>query len=167
MSDKGNIWTLGIQLNRKIGDTVYSSLRLYVPNNKETKPLLEKLQAEGGEDSKLYFEAKIHGSRIILNQVRPEPKSKTTVPNLSERADRIISIVAQEGGTSTWPSVREKLGLPSESTPGPFLVKRLRDKGLLTIKNSKTSTMTWKLINREKLNGYTSIQTTRYEGKEG
>jgi hypothetical protein len=154
MSETDGLWTLGIQLNRKIGDKVYSSLRVYVPNNNETKPLLEKLQAEGGEVTKLYFKAKIQGSRIILNQVRPEPQPTTTAPSLSERADRIISIIAQAGGTSTWPTVREKLGLPRESMPGPFLVKQLRDKGLLTIKNPKTSTMTWQLIDREKLNGW-------------
>jgi hypothetical protein len=154
MSDRGGLWTLGIQLNRKVGNKVYSSLRFYPPTNKETKPLLEKLQAEGGEDSKLYFNAKIHGSRIILDQVRPEPKSTNTIPNLSERADRIILIIAQEGGTSTWPSVREKLGLPSHSMPGPFLVKQLKDRGLQTIKNPKTSRMIWKLIDREKLNGW-------------
>jgi hypothetical protein len=50
--------------------------------------------------------------------------------------------------------VRERLELPPESTPSPFLVKQLRDKGLLTIKNPKTSTMTWQLIDREKLNGW-------------
>lgn len=159
MSDTDGLWTLGIQLNRKVGDRVYSSLRVYVPNNKETKPLLEKLQAEGGEDSKLYFKAKIQRSRIILNQVRREPKSTNKVPSLSERADLIISIIAQEGGTSSWPTVREELGLSPESTPSPFLVKQLRDRGLLTIKNPKTSTMTWKLIDRSKINGWTEHPT--------
>lgn len=156
MSDTDGLWTLGIQFNRKVGDKVYSSLRIYVPNNKDTKPLLEKLQAEGGEDSKLYYKAKIQGSRIILNQVRPEPKSTIRVPSLSERADRIVFIISQEGGTSTWPAVREKLGLSPESMPGPFLVKQLKDRGLQTMRNPKTSTMTWKLIDREKLNGWTS-----------
>jgi hypothetical protein len=51
---------------------------------------------------------------------------------------------------------RERLGLPSESMPGPFLVKLLRDRGLLTLKNPKTSTMTWKLVDRGKLNRWTT-----------
>jgi hypothetical protein len=66
-----------------------------------------------------------------------------------------MTIVAQLGGTTTWPAVREKLGLSPKSTPSPFLVKALRERGLQTIKNPKTSTMTWKLIDREKLNGWT------------
>jgi hypothetical protein len=127
---------------------------MYVPTNKETKPLLERLQAEGGEKAELQFRAKFHGPRIILDQVEPETEAPTPMPSLSERADQIITIIANEGGTSTWPRVRNKLGLPADSMPGPFLVKRLRDKGLITVKNPKTSTMTWKLVNREKLNGW-------------
>lgn len=156
MSDHDGHWTLGIQVNRKIGDKVYPSLRIYVPSNGDTKLLLKRLQAEGGEAAKLYYSAKINGSTITLKQVPSQTRSQASRPSLAERADQIIAIVAQLGGTTTWPTVREKLGLPPESTPSPFLVKQLRDKGLLTIKNPKTSTMTWRLIDREKLNGWTS-----------
>ncbi len=155
MSDKNGHWTLGIQVNRKIGETTYTSLRLYVPKN-DKKLLLERLQAEGGDESKLYFDAKFHGVKIILTPVQPQAQTPTPSPSLAERADQVIAIIAQQGGTTTWPSVREKLGLPPESMPGPFLVRQLRDRGLLTVKNSKTSTMTWKLINREKLNGWSA-----------
>jgi hypothetical protein len=155
MSDRDGYWTLGVQINRKIQDKIYTSLRLYVPNNDDTKPLLKMLQDEGGEYAKLHFRAKIHGSRIILTQVQREVGTSATSPSLDERADHIITMVAQLGGTTTWPAVRERLGLPVESMPGPFLVKKLKDRGLLTIKNPKTSTMVWKLIDRERLNGWT------------
>lgn len=155
MSDSDGLWTLGIQVNRKIGDKIYTSLRLYVPNNDDVKSLLKKLQAEGGEEEKLYYSAKIHGSTIILRQVKPQTRPQAPPPSLAERADQIIAIIAQLGGTTTWPTVRENLGLSPDSTPSPFLVKQLRDRGLLTIKNPRTSTMTWKLIDREKLNGWT------------
>jgi hypothetical protein len=158
MSNTNGLWTLGIQVNRKIGNKVYRSLRLYPPSNGDTELLMKRVQTEGGEDEKLYFTAKIqnHGSRIILDEVQTAAERPTPRVNLTQRADEIISIIAQLGGTTTWPTVREKLGLPQESTPGPFLVKQLRDKGLLTIKNPKTSTMTWKLTDREKLNGWTT-----------
>jgi hypothetical protein len=158
MSDKEGHWTLGIQVNRKIGETTYTSLRLYVPKN-DKKLLLERLQAEGGDEAKLYFDAKFHGARIVLSPVQPQARASTLSPSLAERADQIVAIMTQLGGTSTWPTVREKLGLSSESMPGPFLVKALRDRGLLTIKNPKTSTMTWKLIDREKMNGWTSVDS--------
>ncbi len=157
MSDNnGGRWTLAIQLNRKIGDKVHSSLRIYVPTNDDTEILLKKLQAEGGERAKLYFSAKINssGSTILLRQIQPQTQQKTSRPSLGEQANQIIAIVAQLGGTTTWPTVREKLGLPPESTPSPFLVKQLRDRGLRTIRNPKTSTMTWTLMDREKLNGW-------------
>jgi hypothetical protein len=153
MSDKEGHWTLGIQVNRKVGEKIYTSLRLYVPSN-DAKLLLRRLQDEGGEDSKLYYSAKIQGSTIMLRQVQPQKQPQASPPCLAERADQIITIIAQQGGTTTWPSVREKLGLPPESTPSPFLVRQLRDRGLLTIKNPKTSTMTWKLVDRSKLNGW-------------
>ncbi len=157
MSEAQKLWTLGIQLNRKVGEKTYSSLRFYVPSKTEdANSLLKKLQADGGEDSKLHYSAKIHGSTITLKQVQPQTQPQALPLNLAERADQIIAIIAQLGGTTTWPAVREKLGLPSESTPSPFLVRQLRDRGLLTIKNAKTSTMTWKLTDREKLNGWTS-----------
>jgi hypothetical protein len=156
MSNEEGYWTLGIQVNRKIGDKVHSSLRIYVPTNDDTEILLKRVQAEGGEDAKLYFSAKINGSTITLRQVQPQTRPKASRPSLSERADQIIGIIAQLGGTTTWPTVREKLGLPSESTPSPFLVKQLRDRGLQTTKNPKTSTMTWQLMDREKLNGWTN-----------
>jgi len=127
-----------------------------VPTNDDTEILLKRVQAEGGEDAKLYFSAKINGSTITLRQVQPQTRPKASRPSLSERADQIIGIIAQLGGTTTWPTVREKLGLPSESTPSPFLVKQLRDRGLQTTKNPKTSTMTWQLMDREKLNGWTN-----------
>ena len=155
MSEREGHWTLGIQVNRKIGEKVYSSLRIYVPSA-DSELLLKRLQAEGGEDAKLYFNAKINGSTILLRQVQPQTQPKAPRPSPAERADQIMAIVAQLGGTTTWPAVRERLGLPSKSMPGPFLVKQLRDRGLLTIKNPKTSTMTWKLIDREKLNGWTT-----------
>jgi hypothetical protein len=156
MSDKDGLWKLGIQVNRRIGDKVYHSLRLYPPNNDETKVLFKRIQAEGGEDGKLYFSAKmINGSTIMLRQVQPQTRPQGSRPSLAERADQIMTIIAQLGGTTNWPTVREKLGLPPESTPSPFLVKQLRDRGLLTIKNPKTSTMTWQLIDRGKLNGWT------------
>lgn len=154
MSSRDGHWTLGIQVNRKIGDKIYPSLRIYVPSA-DTELLLKRLQAEGGEDAKLYFNAKINGSTILLRQVQPQTHPKASRPSLAERADRIIAIIAQLGGTTNWPTVREKLGLPPECMPGPFLVKRLKDRGLVSIKNSKTSTMMWKLVDREKLNGYT------------
>ncbi len=156
MSDKDGHWTLGIQVNRKIGDKVSRSLRIYVPSNDETKTLMKRVQAEGGEDAKLYFSAKINGSTILLRQIQRQARPKASRPSLAERADQIMAVVAQLGGTTNWPKVREKLGLPPESMPGPFLVKQLRDRGLLTVKNPKTSTMTWKLIDREKLNGWTN-----------
>ncbi len=165
MSDRECRWTLGVQVNRKIGEKVYPSLRIYVPSA-DSELLLKRLQAEGGEAAKLYFNAKINGSTITLRQVKLQTQTKAARPSLTERADQIITIIAQQGGTTTWPAVREKLGLPPESMPGPFLVKQLRDRGLLTIKNPKTSTMTWKLINRQKLNGWTSIQTTKHEVQE-
>ena len=147
MSDKEGHWTLGIQVNRKIGDKTYTSLRLYVPSNNDKKLLLKKLLAEGAMNPKNYTSTprSRSGSTILLRQVQPQTRPKATRPSLGERADRIIAIITQLGGTTTWPAVREKLGLPSESTPSPFLVKELRDRGLLTIKNPKTSTMTWKL----------------------
>jgi hypothetical protein len=154
MSDNDGHWTLGIQVNRKIGDKVHYSLRLYVPSNDDTKILLKKLQTEGGEDAKLHYRAKINGSTITLRQVQPQTRPQAPRPSLAERADRIIAIIAQLGGTTNWPAVREELELPPESTPSPFLVKQLREKGLLTIKNPKTSTMTWKLMDREKMNGW-------------
>jgi hypothetical protein len=126
-----------------------------VPNG-DTNLLLKRIEAEGGKDAKLYYSAKINGSTITLRQVQPQTQQPTPHPSLAERADQIIAIIAQLGGTSTWPTVREKLGLPSDSTPSPFLVKQLRDRWLLTIKNPKTSTMTWKLTDREKLNGWVS-----------
>jgi hypothetical protein len=153
MSDKEGHWTLDIQVNRKIGETTYTSLRLYVPEN-DKKLLLERLQAEGGDEAKLYFDAKFHGAKIILTPVQPQAQAPTPSPSLAERADQIIAIITQQGGTTTWPSVREKLGLPPESMPGPFLVRQLRDRGLLTTKNPKTSTMTWKLIDKSRLNGW-------------
>jgi hypothetical protein len=156
-SNKNGYWTLGKQKNRDTGHKIYTSLRIYVPTNEDTKLLLERLQAEGGEDAKLHFRAKIQGSRIILTQVQLEAESSNYSPSMSERADKIIAIVAQLGGTTSWPTVREKLGLPTESMPGPFLVKQLRDRGMQTIKNPKTSTMTWKLIDREKMNGWTRV----------
>jgi hypothetical protein len=118
--------------------------------------LLARLQAEGGEEAKLYYSAKIHGSTITLRQVKPQTQPQTSTPSLAERADQIIAIIDQLGGTTTWPNVREKLGLPPESTPSPFLVKALRERGLLTIKNPKTSTMIWKLINGGELSGWTN-----------
>ncbi len=154
MSDQEGHWTLGTQVNRKIGEKIYTSLRLYVPIS-DAKLLSKRLQAEGGEDAKLYYSAKINGSTITLRQIQPQTQPQASPPSLAERADQIVAIIAQLGGTTTWPTVREKLGLPSESMPGPFLVRQLRDRGLLTIKNPKTSTMTWKLIDREKLNGWT------------
>ena len=159
MSNKNGYWKLAIQLNRRIGDKVYSSLRMYVPTNQDTKPLLEKLQAEGGERAELQFRAKFHGSRIILDQVQPEAESAITRPTIGQRADQIITIVAQLGGTTSWPAVREKLGLPTESTPSPFLVKALKERGLQSTKDPKTSTMIWKLIDREKINGWTCLKT--------
>ena len=156
MSDGERHWTLGIQLNRKIGEKVYSSLRLYVPTS-DRELLLKKLQAEGGKDAKLYYAAKINGSTILLRQVQSQPQPQTSRLSLAERADRIISIIAELGGTTTWPTVREKLGLPPESTPSPFLVKQLRDRGLQTLRNPKTSTKIWKLIEREKMNGWTRM----------
>jgi hypothetical protein len=156
VSDRNGYWTLGIQVNRKIGEKTHRSLRFYIPSNDETKRLLQRVEAEGGEAEKLYYSAKINGSTITLRQVQPQTRPQASRPSLTERADQIVAIIAQLGGTTTWPTVREKLGLPPESTPSPFLVRQLRDKGLLTIKNPKTSTMTWKLIDREKLNGWTS-----------
>jgi hypothetical protein len=159
VSNKEGLWTLGIQVNRKIKEKPYTSLRLYIPSSEncsDRKLLLARLQAEGGEEAKLYYSAKIHGSTITLRQVKPQTQPQTSPPSLAERADQIIAIIARLGETTTWPAVREKLGLPPESTPSPFLVKELRDRGLQTIKNPKTSTMIWKLINREKLNGWTN-----------
>jgi hypothetical protein len=153
-SKKNGYWTLGKQKNRDTGHKTYTSLRIYVPTNNDTKPLLERLQVEGGEDCKLYFRAKIQRSRITLQQVKRDPEPTTPQTSLSERADRIIAIVTQEGGTSTWPFVREKLGRPAESMPGPLLVRALKDRGLQSVKDPKTSTMIWKLIDREKLNGW-------------
>ena len=155
MPNRNGYWKLGIQLNRRIGDKVYSSLRMYIPTNDDTKPLLEKLHAEGGERAELQFRARFHGSRIILDQVQPGAESATPSSTLGERADQIITIVAQLGGNTSWPIVREKLGLPTESSPSPFLVKALKERGLQSTKNPKTSTMVWKLIDREKLNGWT------------
>jgi hypothetical protein len=159
MSDNHGHWTLGIQINRKIGETTYTSLRLYVPKNDE-KLLLKRLQAEGGDRAKLYFDAKFHGAKIVLTPVQHQAEAPTPTPSLSlaERADQVIAIIVQQGGTTTWPTVREKLGLPPESTPSPFLVKQLIDRGLQTTKNPKTSTMTWKLIDRSTLNGWTCTQ---------
>ncbi len=157
MSDKDGHWTLGIQVNRKVGDKTYASLRFYVPSNDESKILLKRLQAEGGEKAKLYYSAKINPSTITLRQVQPQTGPQASRPTLVERADQIVAIIAELGGTTTWPTVREKLALPTESMPGPFLVKALRDRGLLTIKNPKTSTMTWKLIDRRKLNGWAAL----------
>lgn len=154
MSDEDGHWTLSIQVNRKIGNKVYHSLRLYPPSNDDTEKLLKRVQAEGGEDEKLYYGAKINGSTITLKQVHPQTRPQASRSSLSERADQIIAIITQLGGTTNWPAVREKLGLPPESTPSPFLVRQLRDRGLLTIKNPKTSTMTWKLTDREKMNGW-------------
>lgn len=157
MSDKAGHWTLGIQVNRKIGDKTHRSLRFYIPSNDETKALLQRVQAEGGQDAKLYYSAKmINGSTIMLRQVQPQTRPQPSRLSLAEQADQIMAIIAQLGGTTTWPAVREKLGLPPESTPSPFLVRQLIDRGLLTIKNPKTSTMTWKLIDRQKMNGWTT-----------
>jgi hypothetical protein len=160
MSDKEGHWTLGIQVNRKIGEKTYTSLRLYVPKN-DKKLLLERLQAEGGDEAKLYFDAKFHGAKIILTPVQPQAQAATLSPSLAQRADQIIALIVKQGGTTTWPTVREKLGLPPESMPDPFLVKELRDRGLLTIRNPKTSTMTWKLIDRERMNGWTNPNSKR------
>ena len=119
---------------------------------------MKKLQTDGGEYAKIPYKAKIEGlgARIILTQLQSNTETPIPYPKLTERADEIIAIMAELGGTTNWPTVREKLGLPPRSMPGPFLVKQLRDRGLLTIKNPKTSTMIWKLIDREKLNGWTS-----------
>ncbi len=158
MHNEEGLWTLGIQVNRKIKEKPYTSLRLYIPSSEncsDRKLLLTRLQAEGGEDAKLYYRATIRGSTITLRQVKPQTQPQAPLPSLAERADNIIAIIAQLGGSTTWPTVREKLGLQPESTPGPLLVKALRERGLLTIKNPKTSTMIWELINREKLNGWT------------
>lgn len=65
MSDKDGHWTLGIQVNRIIGDKAYHSLRLYMPTNNDTKLLLKRLQTEGGEDAKLYYSAEINKSLKI------------------------------------------------------------------------------------------------------
>jgi hypothetical protein len=159
MSNEEGYWTLGIQVNRKIGNKVYRSLRLYPPSNDDTEALLKRVQAEGGVDEKFYYSAKINGSTILLRLVNPQTQPQTPRLSLAEKADQIISVVAQLGGTTTWPAVREKLGLPHQSTPSPFLVKQLRDRGLQTTKNPKTSTMTWKLINREKMNGWVSVNS--------
>jgi len=156
MPNGDGYWTLGIQKNRDTGNRIYKSLRMYPPTNNDTKPLRKRLEAEDGHVTHLYYRAKIqnHGSRIILDEVQSVTKQSTTEPNLAQRADEIIEFAAQTGGTTTWPVVREKLGLPSNATPSPFLVKLLRDRGLLTVRNPKTSTMIWKLIDREKLNGW-------------
>jgi hypothetical protein len=160
MPNKDGYWTLGIQLNRKIRDKVYSSLRFYVPVNDDTKSLLKRLQLDGGEKSKLQYRAKIEGqgARIILTLTQPQYQTKASSPRLriGELADHVIAIIAQEGGTATWPFVREKLGRPAESMPGPILVKALTDRGMKSTKDPKTSTMIWKLIDRERLNGWTS-----------
>jgi hypothetical protein len=147
-------WTLGIQVNRKIGDKIHRSLRFYVPSNGDTKALLQKVQAEGGDVEKLYYSAKINGSTITLRQIQPQTRPQASRPSLAERADQIMAIIAQLGGTTSWPTVREKLGLPSKSTPSPFLVKALKERGMQSTKDPKTSTMIWKLIDREKMNGW-------------
>ncbi|HYW00723.1 MAG TPA: hypothetical protein VE862_04595 [Candidatus Acidoferrum sp.] len=153
MSDNEGYWTLGIQVNRKIENKTYISARLYVPSS-DLPELLKWIEKEG--HGKLHFRRKFHGRNIILTEVQTQTEMSTPRPSLAQRADEIIRVIAQLGGTSTWPAVREKLGLPTNSTPSPFLVKLLRDRGLQTTKNPKTSTMTWKLIDREKLNGWTT-----------
>jgi hypothetical protein len=157
MSNEHGYWTLSIQKNRDTGNRIYKSLRIYPPTNRDTEPLREKLEAQDGEHTKVHYKAKIqnHGSRIILEEVQLVAKRSTPELNLVNRADEIITIIAQLGGTVTWPMVREKLGRPVESMPGPHLLQALRERGLHTFKNPKTSTMIWKLIDREKLNGWT------------
>jgi hypothetical protein len=48
----------------------------------------------------------------------PLVRSKFSRPSVAERADQIMTIVEQLGGTTNWPTIREKLGLPSESMLG-------------------------------------------------
>lgn len=155
MSNEEGYWTLGIQQNRRIQDKTYISLRMYIPSS-DAPQLLEILRTEGSKEGKLHYKRKFHGQNITLTPVHIQAEKSSPHPTLAQRADEIISIIAQLGGTSTWPTVREKLGLAPESTPSPFLVKQLRDRGLVTTKHPKTSTMTWKLIDRSKLNGWTS-----------
>lgn len=45
MSNKEGHWTLDIQVNRKIGEKTYTSLRLYVPSS-DGSLLLKRLQSE-------------------------------------------------------------------------------------------------------------------------
>jgi hypothetical protein len=159
-SNKNGYWTLGKQKNRDTGHKTYASLRIYVPTNNDTKPLLEKLLVESGEDCKLYFKAKTKiqctkGIRIILDQIQPEPEQSTPSRSLAERADQIITIIALKGGESAWPLVCQELGLKPGSMPGPILVKALEERGMQRTKDPRTSTMIWKLVDREKLNGWT------------
>lgn len=70
-----------------------------------------ELEAEGGEEAKLYFSANFHGSRMTLIPVQFQTAVKNPPQaSVAERAEQIIGMVGQMGGTSTWPTVRENLG---------------------------------------------------------
>jgi hypothetical protein len=157
MPNRDGLWTLGIQKNRDTGNKIYKSLRMYGPTNKDTALLRGRVEAKDGSATHIYYRAKVlnNGSRLIFDEVKPTTKEPSPKPNLAQRAAEIITIIASLGGTTTWPVVREKLTLPAESMPGPILVKALKERGMQTLKDPKTSTMIWKLIDREKLNGYT------------
>ena len=102
------------------------------------------------------YRAKIlnSGSRLVFDEVKQTTKEASPKPNLAQRAGEIITIISHQGEPPTWPVVREKLGLQVECMPGPILVRALRERGMQTIKDPKISTKIWRLIDREKLNGW-------------
>jgi hypothetical protein len=144
MAERHGYWMLSSEINRRVGDRVYTRLRISIPAT-ACETLRKHLLSNG--NSKKCFECRIQGDRIVLTPVE-QPKSKPRPISVRDRADQIIAIIEQAGGASTWPEVREQLNLASDSMPGPFVVRELRSRGVQSIRNPRTSTMIWKLTRK-------------------
>jgi len=96
---------------------------------------------------------------MLLVDAPPEPKISEPPEKTEDRAKRIKAFIIRSGGETTWPKVREFLGLPLSSTPGPLLVRELKDEGVESVKNPKTSTKIWRL----KTNSSESTEASRHD----
>lgn len=143
MTDRIGLWILASEVNRRTKSRSYIRLRINIPAI-YSEGLL-KIVDRDGTNGRIYYQHKLQGKKIVLIPTEP-PKPNPKPISIKEKADQIIRIIENEGGVTTWPKAREHLGLPSNSTPSPFLVRELKKRGMQTYKDPRTSTMIWKFI---------------------
>jgi hypothetical protein len=132
-------WVLSRELDRKVGETTYWRYRISVPKRNH-----DSLSQKLGLQQKIYFTARIQQGKVTLLKVSP-PEPKASPEKVEDRAKRVKKFLIKSGGETTWPKVRDFLGLPANSSPGPRLVQELKKLDIESVTNPKTSTKIWRL----------------------